>query len=172
MPDNVQKRDLSVTRVFDAPVQLVWEAWSDPNYVMRWWGPDHFTCPSAKIDFREGGTSIVCMRAPKEFRGADTWSIWVYRKIVPLQSIEFIQSLSDAHGNPVDPVALGMPPEFPREMRTLVSFRKLGADKTEMTVTQFDWTVSPMLGYAEAGLNQSLDKMVMFIHAAGAGARP
>ncbi len=70
----VKKRDLIVTRVFDAPVELVWKAWTDPEYVMRWWGPDHFTSPSAKIDFREGGTSLVCMRAPEEFGGQDMYS--------------------------------------------------------------------------------------------------
>ena len=169
MSDKLQKRDLSVTRIFDAPVELVWQTWSHPDYVIRWWGPDRFSCPGAKIDFREGGTSIVCMRTPEERGGADTYCIWVYRKIVPLQSIDFIQCLSDANGTPVDPVSLGMPPEFPREIRTLVTFRDLGNGKSAMTVTQFGWTVSPMLGYAEAGLNQSLDKMVTLIHLVSKG---
>ena len=52
-------RDLVVTRIFDAPVEQVWKAWSDPDQVMRWWGPHGFTAPVAKMDFREGGTSLV-----------------------------------------------------------------------------------------------------------------
>jgi uncharacterized protein YndB with AHSA1/START domain len=71
---------------FSAPIELVWKAWTDPEYVMRWWGPDYFTSPSAKIDFREGGTSLVCMRAPVDFGGQDMYSTWVYQKIVPMQS--------------------------------------------------------------------------------------
>lgn len=62
-------RDLVFNRIFDATPEQVWKAWTDPAHVMRWWGPDHFSCPSAVIDLREGGTSIVCMRAPKEFGG-------------------------------------------------------------------------------------------------------
>lgn len=157
---NVTKKDLVVSRVFEAPVELVWKAWTDPELVMRWWGPDRFTCPSARIDFREGGTSVVCMRAPREFGGQDTYSTWVYKKIVPMQLIEFIQNIADQDGHPVDPVKIGLPPEFPKDMRTVVTFRDLGKGRTEMTVTEYDWTVSPMRGFAEAGLNQSLDKMV------------
>src|SRR5258708_30842448 len=103
------KKEIVITRIFDAPVELVWKAWTDPTLVMRWWGPDKFTCPSAKIDFREGGISLVSMRAAKEMGGQEFFSIWAYKKIVPLQSIEFIQSLSDKDGNKVPPTTLGMP---------------------------------------------------------------
>ena len=44
-----------VTRVFDAPRELVWKAWTDPKYVMQWWGPKGFTAPFCEIDFRVGG---------------------------------------------------------------------------------------------------------------------
>jgi uncharacterized protein YndB with AHSA1/START domain len=156
-----QKRDLVVTRVFAAPIELVWKAWTDPEYVMRWWGPDHFTSPSAKIDFREGGTSLVCMRAPKEFGGQDMYSTWVYQKIVPMERIEFIQNLADQDGNLIDPLQIGMPPEFPRDTRTVVTFKDLGNGKTEMTVTEYNMPAADTeLGRnAEIGLNQSLDKM-------------
>jgi hypothetical protein len=58
---------------------------------------------------------------------------------------------------------MGLPREFPRDMRTAVSFKDLGKGKTEMTVTEYDWTVRPMRGFAEVGLNQSVDKMVAAI---------
>jgi len=154
-------RDLIVTRVFDAPIELVWKAWTEPEYVMRWWGPDYFTSPSANIDFREGGKSLVCMRAPKEFGGQDMYSTWVYQKIVPLERIEFIQNLSDKNGNLIDPLKIGMPPEFPRDTRTVVTFKDLDNGRTEMTVTVYNMP-SPdteMGRNAELGLNQSLDKM-------------
>jgi len=156
-------RDLVVTRVFAAPVELVWKAWTEPEYVMRWWGPDYFTSPSAKMDFREGGTSLVCMRAPEDFGGQDMYSTWVYQKIVPMERIEFIQNLADKDGNQIDPAQIGMPPEFPRDMRTVVTFKDLGNGKTEMTVTEYNVpTADTELGKnAELGLNQSLDKMVV-----------
>jgi uncharacterized protein YndB with AHSA1/START domain len=50
-----EKERMVVTRVFDAPRALVWKAWTDPQYVMQWWGPKSFTAPFCKIDFRVGG---------------------------------------------------------------------------------------------------------------------
>ncbi len=156
-------RDLVVTRVFAAPLDLVWKAWTEPEYVMRWWGPDHFTSPSAKMDFREGGTSLVCMRAPEDFGGQDMYSTWVYQKIVPLKRIEFIQNLADKDGNLIDPLKIGMPPDFPRDTLTVVTFQDLGNGKTEMTVTEYNMPAADteMGKNAELGLNQSLDKMAV-----------
>ena len=157
----MKTRDLTVTRIFDAPVELVWKAWTDPEYVMKWWGPDYFTSPSAKIDLRVGGTSLVCMRAPKEFGGMDMYSTWVYQEILPMERIEFVQNLSDENGNLLDPLTLGLPPEFPRDTRTVVTFKDLGNGKTEMTVTEYNLpTADTEMGKnAELGLNQSLAKM-------------
>ena len=153
------KRDLVVTRIFKAPVERVWKAWTDPEQVMRWWGPDRFTSPSAKIDFREGGTSLVCMRAPKELGGQDMYSTWAYKNIVPMQRIEYIHNLADKDGSKVDPVKLGMPADFPQDLRNLVTFKAISDNETEMTMTQFAWTVGRMMELAETGLNQCVDKM-------------
>lgn len=100
---NIKKKDLVITRVIAAPVELVWKAWTEPERVMQWWGPDGFTSPSAKIDLREGGTTLVCMRAPEEFGGQDMYSTWAYKKIVPMQRIEYIHNLADKDGNKIDP---------------------------------------------------------------------
>jgi uncharacterized protein YndB with AHSA1/START domain len=156
-----KKRDLVVTRIFNAPVDLVWKAWTDPALVMQWWGPDGFTSPSAEIDFREGGTSLVCMRAPREFGGQDFYSTWTYQKIVPLQRIEFIQNLAGKDGKRIDPAQVGMPPDFPLDIRTVVSFKVVGT-RTEMTVTEYSLpgADTQMGKNAELGLNQTLDKMV------------
>ena len=156
-----KKRDLVVTRVFDAPIELVWKAWTDPEHVMKWWGPDYFTSPSAQIDFREGGTALVCMRAPKEFGGQDMYSTWAYKKIVPMERIEFIQNLADQDGKLGDPIQIGLPPDFPRDTRTVITFKDLGNRRTEMTVTEYDMPAADteMGKNAELGLNQSLDKM-------------
>src|SRR5512142_1486791 len=101
---NVKKKDVLVTRVLDAPVELVWEAWTRPEHVMRWWGPSYFTSPSCKMDFREGGTTLACMRSPD---GQDFYNTWHYLKIVPRERIEYVQNLSDENGQPVDPVSIG-----------------------------------------------------------------
>jgi uncharacterized protein YndB with AHSA1/START domain len=100
-----KKRDLVVTRVFDASVQQIWNAWSDPDQVMRWWGPDGFTCPVAKMDFRPGGTSLVCMRAPKELGAQDMYNTWTYEEIVPMKRFVYILRFTDKDGNMITRVA-------------------------------------------------------------------
>src|SRR5437762_2014697 len=66
-----EKERMVITRVFDAPRALVWKAWTDPQYVMQWWGPKGFTAPFCKIDFRVGGKFLCCMKSPdgQEWRG-------------------------------------------------------------------------------------------------------
>jgi uncharacterized protein YndB with AHSA1/START domain len=162
MPDttkNVKTRDLVVTGVFDAPLEIVWKAWVEPERVKQWWGPEGFTCPVAKIDFREGGTSLVCMRAPKEFGGQDMYNTWTYQKIVPMKRFVYILRFADKDGNRMDPAKQGLPPEMPKEVRNEVSFKDLGNDKTEMTVTEYDWPLGQMMKMSKMGLEQCLDKM-------------
>ena len=140
--NSAKTRDLVFTRVFDAPIEQVWKAWVEPEVIMQWWGPEGFTSPSARMDFRERGTSLVCMRAPKEFGGQDMYSTWEYRKIVPMERIEYIHNLADKDGNKIDPTSIGMPADFPQDLRNRVTFKDVGDAKTELTVTEYDWTGS------------------------------
>lgn len=158
-PQGEAKQDLVFTRVFDAPLERVWKAWTDPEEVMRWWGPNHFSCPLAKLDFREGGKSLVCMRAPKEFGGQDMYSTWTYTKIVPLGQIEYLHHFADQDGNRLDPAAQGLPADMPAEVRNLVTFKPTADGKTEITVTEFDWPAGQMREMSKQGMEQCLDKM-------------
>src|SRR5690606_1168741 len=110
--DVMSTENLVITRAFDVPAAQVWQAWHDPALIKQWWGPVGFTCPLAEIDFREGGTSLVCMSSP-EF--GDQYSTWHYVEIVPQQRIVFIHNLADETGRKVDPESMGMPPDFPQD---------------------------------------------------------
>lgn len=153
------KKEIIITRVFNAPTELVWKVFTDAELVMRWWGPDKFTSPSAKIDFHEGKSSVVCMRAPKEFGGQDMYNVWTYKKIIPLERIEYVQNLSDENGNSVDPIKVGMPADFPKDTETIVTFKKLGADKTELTFIEIA-DFGQMFHPAKIGLEECLEKML------------
>lgn|SRR5262249_39761426 len=152
----VKKKDLVVTRIFDAPVERVWKAWSDPEHVKRWWGPNGFTSPVARIDFREGGTSLVCMRSPDNH---DFYNTWSYRKIVPNRLIEFVLDWADKDGNRVDPIQMGLPPGMPRDVRHVITFKAVAGNKTEMTVTEYGYTSDEVMNLSRAGLEECLDKM-------------
>lgn len=60
-PIKVKQRELVITRIFDAPRELVWKAWTEPERVKRWWGPKVFTAPFVKIDLHVGGEYLYCM---------------------------------------------------------------------------------------------------------------
>ncbi len=109
-----------------------------------------------QIDFREGGMSLVCMRSPE---GQDFYNTWEYRKIMPIELIEFIQNFADKDGKKADPVVYGLPPDFPKDVRTTVTFKARGDNKTEITVTEYDYSSDQMLDLSRAGLEQCLDKM-------------
>jgi len=153
-------KELTLTRLIDAPRERVWKAWSDPEMVQRWWGPDHFSSPSCKMDFRVGGKTVVCMRGPAGTEwDKDMFNTWTYAKIVPMDLIEFLQNPSDKDGSHADPRTLGLREDFPLNVRTVVELRPAG-DKIEMTVSEHGFPAGEMLSQAEAGLNQTLDKLV------------
>ncbi|HLD93995.1 MAG TPA: SRPBCC domain-containing protein [Anaerolineales bacterium] len=153
------KEDIVVKRIIDAPVELVWKAWTDPEYVMRWWGPSHYTSPSCRIDLREGGQFLFHMKAPENQGGLEHYSVGVYHKIVPHKLLEFTQSLADKDGNKVDPTSVGMPPDFPHEIHTEITFHAIRPDMTELTIIERDWTMGQMAVYSYAGMQQSIDKL-------------
>jgi uncharacterized protein YndB with AHSA1/START domain len=154
--ETIKIHDLVITHIFDASVEAVWKAWSEPEFVMRWWGPDGFICPMAKIDFREGGTSLVCMRSPEY---GDLYSTWLYRKIIPMKRIEYVHNLADKAGSKIDPVSIGMPADFPREQVHVLTLDDLGNNMTKLTVTEFGWPVGQMMEMSKMGMEQCLNKM-------------
>lgn len=145
---------LVITRVFDAPVELVWKAWSEPERYKQWWGPEHFTAPVIEMDFHVGGRFLGCMRAPD---GKEFWSTGTYREIEPLKRIVTTDSFSDADGNPVPATHYGMPDDIPLEMMLTVTFEDLG-DKTRLTIRHEGMPASMKEG-ANAGWDSSLDKL-------------
>lgn len=159
MSNEPATHNVVITRVFAAPVEQVWSAWRDPELVMRWWGPNGFTSPLAKMDFREGGTSLVCMRAPAEFGGQAMYNTWTYTKIVPTELIEFIQHFTDKDGNPLSPQSLGLPPGIPDEVRHVITFKPVSDSKTEMTVTEYGYASQDLVKMSRMGMEQCLDKM-------------
>jgi uncharacterized protein YndB with AHSA1/START domain len=99
---NSEERELVVERIFDAPRALVFKAWTEPEHLARWWGPQGWTLPVCKVDLRPGGVWHYCMRGPG---GEESWGKAVYREIVPPERLVYIDAFADAQGNPV----AGMP---------------------------------------------------------------
>src|SRR5215469_9633004 len=119
-----------VTRVFDAPRELVWKAWTDPKYVMQWWGPKGFTSPACEIDFRVGGKFLFCMRTPD---GQEGYNAGEYHEIVLHEKIVSSMYFSDSKGNKIDPAELGIEHESIEDAHDVVLFEDLGDGRTKLT---------------------------------------
>jgi uncharacterized protein YndB with AHSA1/START domain len=157
--DNTETFEVVVTRELEVPMREVWKAWSDPEYVKRWWGPTGFTSPSAEMDFRVGGASLVCMRAPAEYGGQDMYNTWTYIRIEPHERIEFVSNFADKDRTHLDPAAMSMPPGVPRDVPHVITFKSAGDARTEMTVMEYGYTTEQARDLSRAGMEQCLDKM-------------
>ena len=88
-------KPFEISRVFDAPRERVWQAWTEAEHLKKWWGPKGFTVTHCTVDLRPGGTMHYCLKAPG---GAEMWGRFVYRQIVKPEKLVWINSFSDAKG--------------------------------------------------------------------------
>ena|SRR5580765_243778 len=79
-------RELIVTRTLNAPVELVWEAWTMPEHIANWWGPNGFTNTITKMDFNPGGEWDLIMHGPD---GTDYKNKSIFKEIVPFKKIVY-----------------------------------------------------------------------------------
>jgi uncharacterized protein YndB with AHSA1/START domain len=80
-------RELTITRVFDAPRRLVFKLWTDPKHLARWFGPRDYPATSVSMDVRPGGRWRHCLRSPET--GKELWLGGVYREIAPPERLVF-----------------------------------------------------------------------------------
>lgn len=152
---STEERTLVITRVFDAPRELVFKAWTEPERFKRWWGPKDFTCPFCEIDLRVGGKYLFCMRSAD---GKDFWSTGVYRQIVAPERLVFTDSFADPQGNVVPATHYGMGADVALEMLVTVTLVEHGG-KTTMTLRHAGLPSGTMTDMTQAGWNESFDKL-------------
>ena len=135
-------QELQITRSFDAPRALVFAAWTEPEHLARWSGPEGFTIIPDQSDIREGGAYRTCLRSPE---GTDHWVRGVYRDISAPARLVFTHQWEDEGGRP-----------GPQTVVT-VTFAEQGAATTLMTFHQafFD-SVASRDGHRE-GWSSSFD---------------
>ncbi len=150
----ISSRDLVITRVFDAPVELVWKAWTEPERIKKWWGPKNYTAPVIKVDFKVGGKALLSMRGPD---GKDVWTTGTYKEIVPLKRIVTTDSFADKNGKVVPSTAYGMS-GFPLELQVTITFQAQG-NRTKMTLRHSGLPSGKLSEMTGVGWNESFDKL-------------
>ena len=117
------KNELVITREFNAPLDLVWRAWTEPELIAKWFGPKGFSTRVDELDLRVGGKSVYVMIGPD---GAEYPSTGVFREIVPMERIVS----TDEFGDEYEPPA-GV--DLPEGMVITTTFEAVG-EKTKLTI--------------------------------------
>lgn len=153
---NAEKRELVIVRIFDAPRELFWKYWTDPEYFKRWWGPEGFTTTVSRIDFRIGGVYHNCLKSPE---GENYWSTGVYREIIEPERIVYTDSFSDVEGNQVPASYYEMSVHWPLELLVTVTLDECEGQKTRLTLMHEGFPTGEDRDLTKEGWNESLDKL-------------
>ena len=94
---------VTIERHFDAPVDVIWQMWTDPEHFKAWYGPDGATIPVATMDVRVDGTRLVCIEVRSPSGPMQMWFTGRYREVVENERLVYTESMSDENGNPAPP---------------------------------------------------------------------
>jgi uncharacterized protein YndB with AHSA1/START domain len=144
-------RVLVIARIFDAPRDLVFKCWTDPEHMAKWFGPKGFTSTVLKNDPRPGGGYRIHMRGPD---GDDHWTQGVFREIVPPERLVMVGSWADAEGNPTRP----------ETVLTLI-FEEVDG-KTKLTLHNAIFESVSARDAHRGGWSSSLDRLAVYLAAA------
>ena len=116
-------RTLTITARFDAPIDRVWQVWSDPRQLERWWGPPMYPATVTEHDLTPGGTVAYAMTGPEGDRHGGWWRV---RAVDPPHTLEFESGVADADGNPSPDTPTGV---------IRVALSELAGGGTQMVIT-------------------------------------
>lgn len=155
--DTPLKKELTLTRLIDAPREMVFKAWTDPKQLARWWGPHGFTTPVCELDARKGGALTIHM--------ASDGTMMPDNVVFPLRGevVEYDPPARFAYTNKILEDDNG---DFGMEALTTVTFAEEGG-RTRLTVhekvTKLEARAIEALRGFEVGMTQTLDKLETFV---------
>jgi len=144
-----------IEREFDAPINLVWKMWTDPDLFRQWYGPRGMSVPSAEMNVVEGGTRKICMKMDSAERPMSMWFTGIYKEVHPPSRLVYTESMCDADGTLISPQSMGMPEGYPDVTEVIVELVESNG-KTRMTMTHVG---VPEGSAGEGGWSQAFDKL-------------
>ncbi len=145
-----------IERTLDAPVEEIWQMWTDPDHFAAWYGPNGATIPEAELDVRVGGVRRVCMEMQMPNGTMRMWFTGEHREVTVPTRLVYTESMADEDGNVLAPEAAGMPPGHPATTEVTVELDDLGG-RTRMVMTHAG---IPADSPGAAGWNMAFDKLV------------
>jgi len=161
--DNNVQKSVRIERSFDAPVDLIWQMWTDPGHFAAWYGPDGATIPVARMDVRVGGTRLVGMEMQTPNGPMQMWFTGEYREVVENERLVYTESMSDENGNVMTASDMNMPDDHPTTTEVRVELEDVGG-RTKMVMTHAG---IPADSPGAAGWTMALDKLAARVEALG-----
>jgi uncharacterized protein YndB with AHSA1/START domain len=155
MTDDGSQDAMVIERSFDAPVDLIWQMWTDPEHFKAWYGPAGATIPVAKMDVRVGGTRLVCMEIQSPDGPMQMWFAGEYREVVENERLVYTDAVSDENGHLSSPSDVGMTEGHPVATVVRVELEDVGG-RTKMVLTHFG---IPADSPGATGWAMALDKL-------------
>lgn len=157
----------TISRVFEAPIDKVWNAWTNEINLKTWFGPKGCPIKTARLDFRVGGEFLYCMETPI---GLDMWGKWVYREIVPIRRLVWQHTFSDADGKNITRHPFS--PTWPLEMVLTIVMEDIETHQTKLTLSMIAVNVTDIerstweSGFAglQQGWGGTFDLLEDFLH--------
>jgi uncharacterized protein YndB with AHSA1/START domain len=142
------EREISITRILNAPKELVFEVWTDPKHLSQWWGPNGFTTTVHEMDLRPGGKWLHTMHGPD---GKDYPNEAIFTEIVKPDLIKFTHTLPKFYAT-VTFEAVGLKTKLTMcnvfetaEIRNLVAEKYGAIEGQQQTITRFEELLAKML---------------------------
>jgi uncharacterized protein YndB with AHSA1/START domain len=159
MTENVPSQAVVMERTFDAPVDLIWRMWTDPEHFKAWYGPDGASIPVATMDVRVGGARLVCMEMQAPDGPMRMWFAGEYREVVENERLVYTEFMSDERGHAPSPSQGGTAHGHPTTTEVRVDLEDLGG-RTKMVMTHVG---IPSGSPGAAGWTMALDKLAALI---------
>ena len=162
---NASENAVVIERSFDAPRDLVWRMWTEPEHFKAWYGPGGATLPVAQMDVRVGGMRLVCMAVETPRGPMEMWFTGEYVEVVAPERLVYTESMSDEQGNVLSAEEAGLPPGHPATTEVTVALEDLGG-RTRMVLTHAG---IPEDSPGAAGWQMALEKLAAHVEAQRVG---
>jgi uncharacterized protein YndB with AHSA1/START domain len=159
--NNEPANSVFIERSFDAPIDVVWRMWTDPEHFKAWYGPQGATIPVADFDLRVGGRRFVGMEMSTPNGAMQMWFIGEHLVVSEPDRLTYTESMSDENGNAQTPASMGMPEGHPATTEVRVELADT-AKHTKMVLTHVG---IPAGSPGEMGWNMAFDKLATYVHA-------
>ena len=144
-----KEEECVVEHILEAPVEIVWQMWTQPDHFKQWYGPNGASVPVAEMDVRIGGKHLFCMEMQTPNGKMHMWSTGEYTEIVPNERLVYTDSMADENGNVISPQSMGMPEGYPQTTTVTVLLEDLGG-RTKMILTHSGVPASATGGWTQA----------------------